>query len=200
MTIGSLVSNMFTSTLHYTALPVEASPIVQEETIEERIDRIALEYKISTTSLANLVDCESKGDPLADNGKDRGLVQINRKHWPDITDAQAFDPEFSLRFAAEKIANGEGYMWTCGNCYSLATVLLGKLPRMSEIIPNSIGPRVNGLVIMSYKGVKHIAVITKVVEEGIWVREAHYEPYKISSRLISFSDSSLVGYYSLGES
>src|SRR3990167_6559213 len=131
--------------------PVHASeisePIVIPETIEQRIDRVATTHNIATSSLYNLVKCESSFVETADNGDDRGLVQINRTYYPEITDEQAFDPEFALNFAAEKISKGEGYKWTCGNCYSLALNELGRIPKMAELIPNTDYPNVGGLIL-----------------------------------------------------
>lgn len=175
------------SIMTYTATPVQAFEEVQfVETIENKIDRIATEKGIATTSLYNLVDCESDFDPKADNGFDRGLVQINRKAWPEITDAQAFDPDFSLNWAAEKIAKGEGYIWVCGNCYAFAKVKLGQLPKMAEISGNTLYPRVGGLVIIYYGKLKHVAVIQEVLEGGVKVIEANYEPYLITKRLLTW--------------
>jgi hypothetical protein len=160
-------------------------------------NRIALEYGVPTTTLFNLVEYESKWNPKADNGFDRGLVQINRASWPDITDEQAFDPEFSLRFAAEKIKNDEQHLWVVCNCYLLAEVLTDyKLPRMIDIIPNEIYPKVGGLVILRYTNNKHIVVVTKVTEEGIWIREANFKPCALGSRLLSWQDPHIKGYYS----
>jgi hypothetical protein len=189
------VVNPIQSTPVYAAPPPEPPPIVVVETLEEKSNRIATEHGVATTSLANLVTSESQWNPNADNGYDRGLVQINRKAWPEITDEQAFDPEFSLHFTAEKISEGKGYMWVAGNCYLFAQALLGKLPRMAEIVPNTPYPRVKGLAIFQYKS-KHIAVITSVLEDGFWVREANYIPYLMGKRFIKFDDPKLLGYWS----
>lgn len=156
---------------------------------------IAKDHGIATTSLFNLVDCESKWDPLADNVYDRGLVQINRTAWPDITDAQAFDPEFSLNFAAEKISKGQGYLWTCGNCYSFAKVLLGKLPKMADILPNTPYPVVGGLTIFDYNGKKHVAVNKKITQDGILVRECNYEENLCKERMVKQDDPRISGQW-----
>ncbi len=186
------------ATIEYT-LPIKAEAYQESsltvESIEDKINRIAGEYGIATTSLYNLAKCESKLKPMADNGFDRGLVQINREAWPEITDEQAFDPDFALNFAAKKIADGEGYIWTCGNCYSYALTQLGKLPKMKALTPNSDVPRVGGLVIMDYNGKKHVAVVIKVLEEGIQVKECNYIAYSCGERLIKWDDKHLIGYW-----
>ena len=180
----------------YVEIPKVYAEINNIETIEEKIERIASEYNIASTTLYNLVKSESNFDPSADNGKDRGLVQINRKHWPDITDEQAFDPDFSLRFAAEKIAKGEEYLWTACNCWAYAS-LFNKLPRMIDIVPNTNYPRVGGLVVLRYKNEKHVATVTSVEKDGFWVKEANFRPCEIGTRFIKWEDKALKGFVDL---
>ena len=174
--------------------------VANSETLEQQIGRVATAHKIATTSLYNLVMSESSLDPLADNGYDRGLVQINRNAWPEITDEQAFDPEFSLHFAAQKISESKGDIWVAGNCYLFVKALLGKIPRMSEINPNTEIPRVGDVAIFYYKGKKHIAVEDEILEDGFFVRESNYEPYKIGRRFIKWNDPAFAGFHSLPES
>lgn len=185
-------------------LSVFGQPVYASEPIpipiEQKIDNIALAHNISTTTLYNLVRYESRLDPNADNGQDRGIVQINREAWPEITDEQAFDPEWSLNWAAEKIANDESHIWTVCNCYSYATTLVGKLPRMSDITPNTTIPRLGDLVVFNYRGKKHIGVQDEILEDGFWIKEANYEACAIGRRFIKWNDPNLVGFYSLGTS
>lgn len=197
MAVPLVLSNALTATIdatiEWTAEPAMAS--VASETLEAKIDRIAIEHGIPTTTLYNLAWSESSLNPSKDNGEDRGIVQINRKYWPEITDEQAFDPEFSLNFAASKIAKDEQYLWTVCNCYSFAKIFIKNLPKMADIQPNTDYPRVGGLVVFQYK-VKHIAVVTKVTKEGIWVKEANFEACKTGQRLVPWDDKSVVGYWS----
>lgn len=62
-----------------------------------------------------IVSCESsyRVFALGDAGYSRGLVQVHAKYWPDITDEMAYDPEFAIRFLAEKLSTGQGRLWTC---------------------------------------------------------------------------------------
>lgn len=196
--MATLASTSFSippTTLNQISVAVDPQPLIAEakeiepkETLQQMAERVSLEYKIPSTSLKNLIKCESNWDKNADNGKDRGIVQINRPSWPKITDLQAFDPEFSMRFAAEKISLGQDYMWTCGNCYSYAVSQLGKLPKMSEINGNTEYPVVGGLLIIYFDQVKHIAVILKVVEAGVMVSEAEYEDNLITTRLVTWKE------------
>lgn len=170
-------------------------PLRVEETIEEKIIRIAEKWGVPNEHLYNLANCESTLDPSA-RGKDGevGIVQIHPIH--GFTEEQMLDPEFSLNWAAQEISEGRGYQWTCGNCYSFVQVSVDyKIPRMNEIVPNEVVPRVGSIAIFRYKNEKHIAVIESVVEEGIWIGEANFEPNKIGKRLIPFNDPALKGFY-----
>ncbi len=181
------------------AIVAEASTVEVVEPLQQKAEKLAGEYKIDKQVLFNLIDSESKWDPTADNGSDRGLVQINRKSWPEVNESQAFDPDFSIRFAAEKISKNQQSLWTVCNCYSYAKVLLGKIPKMSELIPNTTIPRIGSIAVFYYNKVKHIAVITKVTEEGVWVKEANYEPCKTGSRLVKWGDKALAGFVNVSE-
>lgn len=65
--------------------------------------------------MRTVIGCESHFNPNAvgDHGLSRGLVQIYGPAWPEITDQEALDPEFSTRFLAEKLSEGQGNLWTC---------------------------------------------------------------------------------------
>lgn len=178
-------------TLKQTATNVEA----HEPTLQELAEQIAVEYEISTTTLANLVYSESRWNPQADNGHDRGLVQINRKHWPDITDEQAFDPVFALKFAAERLSEGQEHKWVACNCYLFAMAKIGRLPLMADIQPNTDKPQKGDLVILDYSGVKHLSVIESVGKK-IKVIEANFEPCLIAPRQIDWHDPRIVGFWS----
>ncbi len=56
-------------------------------------------------AFGHVMFCESRYDAAivgeVDSG-DRGLWQINRRYWPDVSDAQAFDPVFSMHWAAQQ--------------------------------------------------------------------------------------------------
>lgn len=167
---------------------------VFSETLEEMSDRISGEYNISKSTLRNLVWSESRWKPDADNGEDRGLVQINREHNPTITDEQAFDEEFALNFAAEKIAKGEEYLWTACNCYSLVKTKVQGLPKMKDIKPNTFEPVVGSVAVFDYDGLKHVAYVTEVHADSFKVFEANYQKCLISSRTVDKNDRSLQGF------
>lgn len=164
-------------------------------------DRIADEHGVSREKLHNLVYHESRWNPkaLGDHGKARGLVQIHSDFFPDVTDEQAYDPEFALNFAARAISQGWEYKWTVCNCYSLVRSKYGDLPRMADIQPTAWAPIEGGIAIFYYndketgKRVKHIAITTAIEATGFWVFESNYEGCKVGNRFVSFEDVHYVG-------
>lgn len=107
------------------------------------------------------------------------------------TKEQALDPEFSLRYAAQAIANGDEHRWTVCNCRSYASLFV-TLPN-GPLIPNA-SPAIGHLAIFDYDGTPHVAVITEVGEEGFEVKEANYRPCKTGERVVRWDDPSLVGF------
>lgn len=197
------MSNALTSTVTYTAIHAEASQAIEaqkEETKLEQIDRIALAHNIATTTLYNLAFSESSlGEKrVGDSGKSCGIIHFHKDYYPE-ENSRCGDDEYILSRAAEMIANDEEWKFTPCNCVSYTKTLVGKLPRMWDIVPNSLYPRIGDLVILRYTNDKHIAVITKVTEAGVWIKEANFKPCALGTRLIEFGDSHLKGYYSLAE-
>lgn len=180
--------------------PVPAVAIVQEapqETLQHMAERIAIEYKIASSTLFNLVGSESNWDPstTSPDGQDRGLVQINRPANPTISDEQAFDPEFSLRFAASKLAIGDEWRWTVCSCVRYARVLGVQIPIGTsawDLLPNT-SPAVGKLVLINGN---HVAVISKITEAGFWIKEANYTACKTGTRFIKWNDKSIRGFWS----
>ena len=186
----------------------ENQPIIVEETIEAKIDRIAEKNGIATTTLWNLAWSESRLDPLADNGEDRGIVQINRKAW-DITDEQAFDPEFALNFAAKHIKEGREWYWVPCSCIQTARAMGAKLPRTVngggqdayDLTPNTPYPRVGGVVLLKYRhsGTYSVAYIKSVTATGLNVVHGNKEPCKIISEFIRTDSKDIIGFYKYPE-
>ena len=72
------------------------------------IKQSAQKYNIHPALLAALLFQESGITPNAKNvgetGTDRGMAQINSRWHPDITDAQAYDPNFAIPWAAQTLS------------------------------------------------------------------------------------------------
>jgi hypothetical protein len=86
------------------------------EDVATMIRRIATEEKVDPELAFRVAKCESNLNPKAigtntDGSRDRGLYQINDKWHPDVTDDQAFDAEFSIRFFCKAIREGHLSWW-----------------------------------------------------------------------------------------
>ena len=196
----SLIGAFLTASYSYSsASPALAAGIPREETaveitLQERASQIALGYGIATTTLHNLLKSESNWKPDADNGEDRGIAQISRTFHPEVTDEQAFDPEFGMRFAAQTIKEGREWSeYVVCNCYLLAKTRFPNIPRMSEILPNST-PTVGGIVIFYYGKVKHVAIIEKFFANGFTVLETNFKPCLTDTRFVDWNDPAIHGY------
>lgn len=183
-----------------TPSPVLSSELKQIEvaltqpTLQERATLIAEEFKISTTTFTNLIQSESGFDPdIPDSPQgDRGLLQINRRWHPEVSDECAYDAECAMRWAAKRIANGYIHEWTVANCYTYVS-LFTKLPKMRDIVPNT--NRAPSTVAIFQYNQKHIAYVTKIEDGGFWVKEANYKPALVSTRFVLYDDPSFLGFY-----
>lgn len=93
----------------------QADVLAAPDYLKTKIEKYAAEYQVSPDVMTTVVRCESGFKPtiLGDEGQSRGLVQINKYWHSEITDAQAFDPDFALDFLASYLALGRGSQWTC---------------------------------------------------------------------------------------
>lgn len=203
---SSALTTAMTDTLVFVApTPVQASFISNEKTqaivdeataenLQGMIGSIALEYGIPSSTLYSLAWSESRLNPntVGDGGRAFGLTQINLDYWP-ITKEEALDPEFNLRFAAKKIAEGKLYIWTAGNCVSYIKLFM-KLPKMADIVPNTT-PAIGSVAIFQYGKLKHIALVTKLEETGFFIKEANYIPALVGTRFVKWNDPRLKGFF-----
>lgn len=94
-----------------------------KELIYSKIVSVAQEYDVSESVMDYVVRNESGYnncavgdthlvDPDGDPHVSLGAVQINRYYNPDISEAEATDIDFSLRFLAQKLKEGRGNLWT----------------------------------------------------------------------------------------
>lgn len=82
------------------------------ETVEQIISRVCLARNVPFDIALRVARCESGLRPQALNvnttgSRDRGIYQINDKYHPDVTDAQAFDPEFAANWFCTAYLNGK---------------------------------------------------------------------------------------------
>jgi hypothetical protein len=79
--------------------------------IETMIRSEAIKTGVDPDLAVRVAKCESglvvSATHSNDNGSiDRGLYQINNKAHPEVTDEQAFDPEFSTKFFCDAVKKG----------------------------------------------------------------------------------------------
>ena len=197
---SALVPNQF-----YGMPIVQASVVLEKnETIDlrARAKEIADEYGVSFEIMDRIIEQESQWNPTAiSETGDYGLSQINLKYHPDITEAQALDPEFALRFLAQTIKAGDEWKYTECNCVSTVKLKISNLPKMAEIIPNAQSPKVGGIVIFQYGKNKHIAYIEKISytdkDNFMHLYEGNMEKCKIGRRVISFNDKNITGFFNM---
>lgn len=171
-----------------------AQAYYREETKQEIVDRVARETDFDAQIIRNVIDSETgRTWDCTLKGKDGeiGCLQIIQKFHPNVDPT---DFEASVRYFVSEYQAGMGYAWVGCNCYSYATLYGTKLPPARDIRPNS-SPLPGTIVIMQYAE-KHYAIIEKLTEEGMWVKEANYEPCKIAPRFIKWNDPAIVGFYS----
>ena len=104
----SMISNL---------IPQSACAVpAKKETVTEIITRICKSQTVDPTLGIKVATCESSLNPLAvninkDGSKDRGIFQINNVYHPEVTDTQAFDPEFSTNFFCNAFKSGNISWW-----------------------------------------------------------------------------------------
>ena len=85
--------------------------------IQESVSRNAFVYGVSESLMFKVIACESSHNKNAVNinkwEKSYGLVQINLPQHPEVSEEQARDIEFSIRFLAKGIKEGRARQWTC---------------------------------------------------------------------------------------
>jgi len=97
----------------------------ETETIEQTIRRIAKEETVDPDLAVRIAKCESSLNPKRTNVNapdsiDRGIFQINSKWHPEVTEAQAFDVEFSTRFFCKAFKSGNLSWWNASKkCWDL---------------------------------------------------------------------------------
>ena len=85
-------------------------------------------------ALGDTLYCESKWNPTLrysssrQLGVDRGVAQINSYYWPEITDAQADDPAWAIRWMVNRWVKGRAYLWMCWHLSQRAVVPSWVLP------------------------------------------------------------------------
>jgi hypothetical protein len=177
-------------------------PVNAEEpppTLKEQAQQIAIDHNISFEIMDKIITDESKWEPNPighnDGGKSAGIAQIYLPSHPEITKEQALDPLWAINWVADEIKVGREWQWTICNCIAEVKNLGAKVPFKDKLEPNSIVPRVGGVVIMQYGELKHLAYVTSVEEDGIHIKEANYKRCERGTRVLEFLDKHILGFW-----
>lgn len=184
----------------------------EPETLRQKAERIAQDFNVPTTTLANLVEGESGWNPNAvgDGGCSYGLVQINlctdnpdpfAAGYPKIeiqvTKEQARDPEYALRFAAYFLSLGQEWRWTVCSCVKGVRVLGHAVPPITSAADLVAGAPIlpqGGVVKLKYGETYHLASYT-IGETGLKIREFNFKPCAYTERLIPYDSKEIVGFW-----
>lgn len=200
----ALVASLATSTVSLVLKDVE--PVVEQivlpaiaeassETLQESAKRVADEHNVSFTIMNRIITDESRWNPGAVGAEgELGLAQIYLKYHPSVSREEAKDPLFSMDFIAHELINGTESAHTVCNCKAEVRRLGAKVP-MGDVKPNSLYPRVGGIIILNYNGKLHYAYVVSVEGDGIHISEANYIKCSRTQRVIAFDDPNTVGFW-----
>ena len=92
-----------------------AAELPQVVDIDSLIQQKALQYSVNESHLRATIKCESgfKISALGDHGLARGLAQIRSDYHSEVSDAEAYSPEFSVDFMAKAFSEGREKEWSC---------------------------------------------------------------------------------------
>lgn len=97
--------------------------VLSQSEVMSLINKYSSEYNVNADHLFQTIKCESHFDSTIQSGyfkngvqeQSFGLSQINLLANPDVTLAQADNPDFSVRFMAQKFSQGFASHWSCWN-------------------------------------------------------------------------------------
>lgn len=88
----------------------QVGPVTAKELFRKRVEQVEDTFNFWRGTLGRQLWLESAFDPIAvgvADPADTGIAQINLRIHSTITEAQAFDPAFAIRWAAQYIADAE---------------------------------------------------------------------------------------------
>ena len=131
--VVALASTLFVHTGTVKSVTIDEIPIPEvPKTTEQLVQLYSTKYKVSAKKMMDTIICENRDlDPTLQSGlrykfsdkkrnikigereRSYGLVQIHLPDHPEVSYAQATDPEFSIDFMAKKFCQGHGTEWSC---------------------------------------------------------------------------------------
>jgi hypothetical protein len=100
---------------------VEASNL--NETTEDILLNVSKKYGVPYTELLFIAQCESGMNPEVihtnlDGSIDRGLMQINNRYHPQVSDECSFNVKCSAEYTAKSITDGHIGWWVCSHNFN----------------------------------------------------------------------------------
>lgn len=83
---------------------------------ENLINFYADKWEVDRQKLFDVIECESsfvEDNNTGDGGRARGLAQIRRDYFPEVSDKEADDPDYALNFIAKAWHDGHTNWWSC---------------------------------------------------------------------------------------
>jgi peptidoglycan hydrolase-like protein with peptidoglycan-binding domain len=143
-------------------------PTTMKELFRGRVEAAEKKYNLEKDDLVKQLWLESLFDPVAvgvaDPG-DRGMGQIHLDFFPNITEAQAFDPAFAIDWSASYIASQRAAIIQQANVYKAARAAYNvgwfyATQWMLAGFPPSGGPLLGGADVFE-RATKYLALIDK---------------------------------------
>ena len=161
-----------------------------------------MEYGIDKEAFFNLIETESQWNkyPEGDAGCSFGITHINICYHTDITEEQARNVDFSLRWTAQKFKEGKEWLWTSCSCVQSTRLKMGSaLPRgdAKDLPPNYFSPIENAAILFK----NHVAFIEKIEYRNdgtylsIFQGNSYDAPCKITRKVIRLEDRTDVRGY-----
>ena len=119
--------------------PVEVDPyrglkqVKPPSGISDIVLRSSKETGLSPSLLAAILWNESGYDPKAINDEDRGIAQINRGAFPNISDEMAYNPEFAIPWMARTIKSYIDKTGDINTAIAAYNVGIGRAPNKGPI-------------------------------------------------------------------
>lgn len=136
----------------------------------------------------------------------RGVFQITKSTWLEkCTDNfdDAWNYKENIKCAVTLMADDQWWRWeqTLDSCSCVRTAHNenSSIPLVDAKWFTSFAstpPKINGVVVLKYGDVHHIAVIKRFTKNGLWVKEGNFKRCEVTEREIDFTDPHILQFWS----
>lgn len=147
------------------------------------------------------------------NSTAKGVFQILEGTWEEQCEGDPYNPEDNIACGIKMLENQDYWRWSesqpvwfqdiststremiieqcnCGIFARNRGLNFKPVEYVEELEPNG-RPMIGGGVLFTYG---HLAVITKIEEDGFWIIESNYRRCKVSERFIKWGDNTIKGF------